>query len=121
MADKTPRLLIVDDEAPIRALLGEYLEQEGYRTRQASNGNEALNALDREPFDLVLSDVRMPEMNGLELLTEIMRKHPQAGVLMLTACEDVTLAVSALKLGALDYVLKPFRLNEIAVSVREAL
>ena len=63
----------------------------------------------------------MPGMNGLELLAEVVRTYPAVGVLMLTACEDLTLAVNAMRIGALDYILKPFRLSEITVSVREAL
>jgi putative two-component system response regulator len=115
------RILIVDDEAPIRALLGEHLRQEGYEVTLAPNGAEGLEALDKAEFELVLTDVRMPGMSGLELLAEIVRKHPAVGVLMLTACEDLTLAVNAMRIGALDYVLKPFRLAEITLSVQEAL
>jgi putative nucleotidyltransferase with HDIG domain len=114
-------ILIVDDEAPIRALLGEFLEQSGYGVRLAANGAEALDLLAEGDFDLVMSDVRMPGMNGLELLTEIVARHPSTGVLMLTACEDLTLAVNAMRIGALDYILKPFRLAEIAASIESAL
>jgi len=122
MNNATPSsILIVDDEAPIRALLGEHLQQVGYKVAQASNGSTALDALNAADFDLVLSDVRMPGMNGLELLAEIVRTRPGVGVLMLTACEDLTLAVNAMRIGALDYILKPFRLSEITVSVQEAL
>lgn len=116
-----PRILIVDDEAPIRALLSEYLAQAGYDVWQAGSGAEALERLAAAPFDLVMSDVRMPGMSGLELLGDVVRHHPASGVLMLTACEDLTLAVNAMRVGALDYILKPFRLAEIAVSVAEAL
>jgi putative nucleotidyltransferase with HDIG domain len=115
------RILIVDDEAPIRALLGEHLRQEGYQVTLAHNGAAALEVLGKAEFELVLTDVRMPGMSGLELLAEIIRTHPGVGVLMLTACEDLTLAVNAMRIGALDYVLKPFRLAEITLSVQEAL
>jgi putative nucleotidyltransferase with HDIG domain len=115
------RILIVDDEAPIRALLGEHLQQVGHDVRLAPNGTSALEMLSGGEFDLVLTDVRMPGMNGLELLAEIMRTRPSVGVLMLTACEDLTLAVNAMRIGALDYILKPFRLAEITTSVQEAL
>jgi len=115
------RILIVDDEAPIRALLGEHLGQVGYQIMQASDGRAALEMLNDGDFDLVLTDVRMPGMNGLELLAEVVRTRPAVGVLMLTACEDLTLAVNAMRIGALDYILKPFRLSEITVSVQEAL
>ena len=111
--EKKERILIVDDEEPIRVLLQECLDSQGYQTKKAANADEALSALGADRFDLVLSDVRMPGMNGLELLETISRKHGEVGVLMLTACEDVSMAVQAMKLGALDYVLKPFRLEEI--------
>lgn len=115
------RILIVDDEAPIRALLNECLEGQGYRTVEASNADEALAVLSASAFDLVLSDVRMPGKSGLQLLETIAKSHDDTGVLLLTACEDVSLAVNAMKLGALDYVLKPFRLEEITATVRKAL
>jgi len=117
----TTRILIVDDEAPIRALLGEHLQQVGHQVKLAANGATALEMLAVGGFDLVLTDVRMPGMNGLELLGEIIRTRPGVGVLMLTACEDLTLAVYAMRIGALDYILKPFRLSEITASVQEAL
>ena len=117
----TTKILIVDDEPPIRALLGEHLQQVGHQVMLAANGATALDILSRGGFDLVLTDVRMPGMNGLELLAEIIRTCPGVGVLMLTACEDLTLAVNAMRIGALDYILKPFRLAEITNSVREAL
>lgn len=115
------RILIVDDEASIRALLGQHLQQEGHEVTLAADGSAGLEALGKAEFDLVLTDVRMPGMSGLELLAEIVRTHPGVGVLMLTACEDLTLAVNAMRIGALDYVLKPFRLAEITLSVQEAL
>jgi putative nucleotidyltransferase with HDIG domain len=121
MSALTTRILIVDDEAPIRALLGEHLQQVGHQVKLASNGASALEMLSGCDFDLVLTDVRMPGMNGLELLAEIIRTCPGVGVLMLTACEDLTLAVNAMRIGALDYILKPFRLSEITSSVQEAL
>src|SRR2546429_261622 len=121
MSAPASKILIVDDEAPIRALLGEHLQQVGHEVRLAGNGASALDLLAGDEFDLVLTDVRMPGINGLELLAEIIRTRPGVGVLMLTACEDLTLAVNAMRIGALDYILKPFRLNEITNSVHEAL
>lgn len=114
-------ILIVDDEEPIRQLLDQCLKGQGYQTSAASNAEEALSALSTSHFDLVLSDVRMPGMSGLELLEAIRSRHDEVGVLMLTACDDVFMAVQAMKMGALDYVLKPFRINEISATVRKAL
>src|SRR5678816_4272322 len=112
-AATSSRILIVDDEPPIRALLGEHLQQVGYEIELAANGGAAMDILNKSKgaFDLVLTDVRMPGMNGLELLAEVVRTYPAVGVLMLTACEDLTLAVNAMRIGALDYILKPFRLS----------
>src|SRR5712692_5307652 len=121
MSALTTKILIVDDEAPIRALLGEHLQQVGHQVKLASNGSSALELLASSEFDLVLTDVRMPGMNGLELLAEIIRTRPGVGVLMLTACEDLTLAVNAMRIGALDYILKPIRLSDITLSVQEGL
>src|SRR3954469_4943816 len=96
------KILIVDDEPPIRALLGDHLQQVGHHVMLAANGAAWLDILSRGGFDLVLTDVRMPGMNGLELLAEVIRTCPGVGVLMLTACEDLTLAVKDIRIGALD-------------------
>ncbi|MFI5174059.1 MAG: HD domain-containing phosphohydrolase [Terriglobia bacterium] len=119
----TPKehILIVDDEEAIRLLLEESLNGQGYQTKAASNASEALAALSTKHFDLVLSDVRMPGMDGLGLLAEIGKKHEDVGVLLLTACEDVSMAVRAMKMGALDYVVKPLRLLEINRTIQKAL
>ena len=115
------RILVVDDEEPIRTLLSAYLRNQGFQTATAANGHEALAALAKQPADLVLSDVRMPGMDGITLLGEVMRRYPESGVLMLTGCEDVSMAVGAMKAGALDYLLKPFELAKVRDMVRGAL
>lgn len=115
------RVLVVDDEQPIRTMLAQYLEQRGYEAATASDGADALRVIRSRPFDLVLSDVRMPGMDGIALLHEVVRMYPGMGVLMLTGCEDVSMAVLAMKAGALDYVLKPFRLEDVEAAVRTAL
>ena len=114
-------ILIVDDEEHIRHLLGECLRGEGYLIESARDADEALAILTRKEFDLVLSDVRMPGMSGLELLEVIREEHADVSVLMVTACDDVSMAVQAMKEGSLDYVLKPFRLEDVRKTVRHAL
>lgn len=99
----------------------ECLSYEGYQTKAASNADEALAALSKKDFDLVVSDIRMPGMNGIELLEEIGRRHEGVGVLLLTNCDEVSLAVRAMKMGALDYVLKPLRIHEINKTIQKAL
>ena len=93
----------------------------GFRATEASSGEEALDALAQGQFDLVLSDVHMPGMDGMSLLAEVRRRYPDTPVLMLTGCENISTAVDAMKSGAFDYVLKPFRLDQVEASVREAL
>lgn len=114
-------MLVVEDEPPIRTMLAQYLGRQGYEVATASDGREALGVLRSRSFDLVMSDVRMPGMDGIELLHEIVRAYPATGVVMVTGCEDVSMAVLAMKAGALDYVLKPFRLEKVESAVRTAL
>lgn len=115
------RVLIVDDEASVRDLLRSCLTEAGHETVLAEDGLVALSQLRTGRFDLVISDVRMPGMSGLELLGEMSRMRTQAGALLLTGCQDVPVAVQAMQLGALDYVLKPFRVSEMPGAVARAL
>ena len=115
------RILVVDDDAGVRQLLTLCLSQEGYAVTEAEQGQAALELLAATPFDLVISDVRMPVMDGLDLLDGIRARHIRVDVLMLTACDDVPMAVSAMKLGALDYILKPFDLDDLRGRIQQAL
>jgi len=118
---KRGRVLVVDDEDPIRALLALHLAKQEFEVVTARDARDALESLARTSVDLVLSDVRMPGMDGISLLAEIVRRHPQVGVIMLTGCEDVSIAVRAMKIGAVDYILKPFRLSDVDEGIRLAL
>lgn len=120
-ADSRPRCLIVDDEAPLRAVLRRILEQQGFHCRDAASGVEAVAALELEPASLVLSDYHMPQMDGVELLRTIHERWPDTAVVMVTAVSDVELAVQCLANGAMDYVTKPFRVEEIRGRVGQAL
>ena len=120
-SDPAQRVLVVDDEEPIRKLIASLLGARGYRIATAGSGREALEKLALEPFDLVVSDINMPGLDGIALLTEISGNYPDVGVLMLTGCEDVTTAVGAMKGGALDYVLKPFQPDDLIAAVERAL
>jgi putative two-component system response regulator len=119
--DVPPRCLIVDDEAPLRAVLRRILEQQGFVCRDAASGVDALARLDEEPADLVLSDYYMPEMDGVALLRTIRERWPETAVVMVTGVADVDLAVQCLGDGAMDYVTKPFRVEEIRGRVGQAL
>ncbi len=119
--NRRARILIVDDEMPVRILLCNYLASLGFETAEAGDADQALAALAREPFQLVLSDIQMPGRDGVSLLTEIRRLHPEIAVLMLTGCLDVSTAVESMKTGAVDYVLKPFELARVGASIEQAL
>jgi two-component system response regulator (stage 0 sporulation protein F) len=108
MADLLGRILIVDDEAPVLDVLSEYFATQGYTVETAPNGAEALAAVQRARPDLVLLDVRMPGMDGVEVLRKLRDLDRALAVIMVTANEDVALARETLKLGAFDYVSKPF-------------
>ncbi len=120
-ADARPRCLIVDDELPLRAVLRRILEQQGFHCRDAASGVEAVEQLEAEPASLVLTDYHMPEMDGVELLQTIRERWPDTAVVMVTAVSDVDLAVQCLGAGAMDYVTKPFRVEEIRGRVGQAL
>ncbi len=115
------RLLIVDDEKNIRANLASFFESIGHAAETAENGRQARAMIEAAPFDLVLTDFRMAEMNGLELLTEIKQRRPECLVILMTAYATVENAVAAMKAGAFDYVTKPFSLEQIQHLTERAL
>jgi putative two-component system response regulator len=119
--ETTPCCLIVDDEAPLRQMLRRILEQQGFICHDAASGVEAVAVLEQHPVALVLSDYHMPEMDGVELLRTIRERWPETAVVMVTGVSDVDLAVQCLSHGAMDYVTKPFRVDEIRGRVRQAL
>src|SRR5207247_1831028 len=107
------RILIVDDEAAILRLLKEALTQWGYQVTGATSAAEALQALRGDMFDAVITDIRMPDMNGLELLKEIKRHDESVEVVVMTGYPTIASAVEALKVGAFDYLSKPLLLDEL--------
>ncbi|HEU4558427.1 MAG TPA: sigma-54 dependent transcriptional regulator [Longimicrobium sp.] len=114
------KILVVDDEPSIRFSLAELLEEEGHEVREAPHAPAALALLDEAPADLVLSDLTMPAMDGLQLLDEVRARHPQSLFVLVTAHGDERTAVRALKNGAYDYVPKPFDNEEVRALVRRA-
>ncbi|MEK7775380.1 MAG: response regulator [Candidatus Zixiibacteriota bacterium] len=116
----TVSILIVDDEAMMRSLLEKILAREGYRVFSADNGASALEVLSREKIDIVLSDMKMPKMNGFELLKKIRDEYKDLGVIIMTAYGDTYTVKDALLLGADEYVTKPFKSYEITLVVERA-
>ncbi len=115
------RLLIVDDEKNIRRSLAAFFQSLGHEVREAASGVAAIQTLAAGPLDLVVTDFRMAEMNGLELLNEAKRIHPHTPVILMTAYATVENAVAAMKAGASDYIAKPFSLEQIRHVVDRAL
>jgi len=106
-------ILIVDDEENARIGLGKLLVQEGYSVASAANGYEALEFLQKQRVQLVISDIKMPEMNGLTFLRELHRNYPSTHVIMITAYGGVESYLEAMNLGAFEYIHKPVKLEEL--------
>ncbi|WP_225413300.1 sigma-54-dependent transcriptional regulator [Stigmatella hybrida] len=114
-------VLLVDDDRAVAKVLGALLAQAGLTVHTAGSGEEALTLLRRMPIDVVVSDVRMPGMSGLELLTEVTRLCPEVPVVLMTAHGTVPMAVEAMRAGAADFILKPFDRQEILFTLRKTL
>ena len=114
-------VLLVDDDPAVAKVLGALLTQAGLTVHTARSGTEALALLGHKPIDVVVSDVRMPGMSGLELLAEVTRAWPGVPIVLMTAHGTVPMAVEAMKAGALDFILKPFDREEILFIIRKAL
>lgn len=104
---------MVDDEENTRLALTRLLSREGYEVKTAANGLEALSSLRNNPAELIITDLNMPEMNGLSFLRELNREYPASNVIMITAFGEVESYLEALNLGAFEYLNKPLRLEEL--------
>lgn len=120
-AIEPPYCLVVDDEVRLRQILMHLMKTHGFRCLEAGNGAEALEQLARRRVTLVLSDLRMPRMDGMALLREVRTHYPDTAMVMITAVADVEVAVSCLAQGAMDYLIKPFHLEEVRARVAQAL
>jgi two-component system response regulator AtoC len=114
------RILIIDDEESFRHMLSVILIKEGYEVEASSNGEEGLQKAAASPFDQILCDIRMPHMDGLEFLRKIKKTGVEAAIIMMSAYGTVDTAIEAMKLGAYDYISKPFKPDEIILTLRKA-
>jgi DNA-binding NtrC family response regulator len=121
MTEPQHSLLIVDDEAVARQNLAHAFRKEGYQVATCADGVAALAELGRRPFDLLLTDLRMPGIDGMALLAEVRARWPETRVIMLTGYASLDNAVAAMKAGAFHYLAKPFRLDEVRELVARAL
>ena len=115
------RVLVIDDEDVVHASLRKILSRLGYGVEGVLSARDGLSRLDSESFDLIITDLMMPQMNGIELLSELRRRGSTTPVLMITGYPTIRTAVQAMRLGAVDYVAKPFTRNELLSPVKRAL
>jgi two-component system response regulator PilR (NtrC family) len=115
------KILVVDDERSMREILEIFLKNEGYSVTAASNGESALEVMKHDHFDLIITDMKMPKVGGLELLKNVKEIYPDTVVVIITAFGTTESAVEAMKLGAFDYITKPFQMDEIRLVVKNAL
>ena len=120
-ARKPARVLVVDDEPPVRTMIAAALERQGYTVEQACDGRNALEALEMNTFNLVLTDIVMNDVNGIALLERIHALQPNLPVVMVTAVHDISVAIDSMRRGAYDYLLKPFEREQLLSTVDRAL
>jgi two-component system response regulator AtoC len=120
MTDLTSRILVIDDEDGMRNMLRLVLERAGYQVSEVGTAIMGLEQLSRNRFDLVLCDIRMPEMDGVAFLTELNQRNLSVTVIMMSAYGSIDTAVDCLKKGAYDYISKPFKPDEILLTIRKA-
>ena len=121
MVNKKARVLIVDDEQVVCDVLHDELSEQGYVCTTVLGGNQALSKLATENFEVVLLDIKLPDISGMELLRKISPRRHNTATIMITGVNDINTAVEAIKLGALDYIVKPFSLDSVTSSIYAAL
>src|ERR1041385_742613 len=119
--EESPRVLVVDDEKVIREILSDFLTMEGYIVRTVEDGEAALRELQRRTYNMVISDLKMPNMGGLQLLEKIAEENLNVLTVIMTGFGTVETAIEAMKKGAYDYILKPFKVEEVVHIVQRGL
>src|SRR2546425_7116222 len=115
------KILIVDDDEGVRQVLGQSLHDAGHRVSSAESGEKAIATVREDAFDLVILDMVLPRVDGMEVLKEITTLRPELPVIMITGYASVETAIKAMKMGAVDYIVKPFRMEEVELVVGKAL
>ena len=115
------RVLLVDDETEVTSILSKRLDRRGYSCSCAENGREAIEALEREKSPIVVMDVKMPVMDGLEALGVMMDRWPDLQVILLSGHADMQMAISALERGAFGYLMKPIDFNDLLFKIEDAV
>ena len=120
MNQSMPSILIVDDEERFRVTLGKRLKEAGFPVETVGSGQEALDHLGQQPADVVILDIKMPGLSGIEVLAEIRRRHIGTEVLLLTGHAEVSSAVEGMRLGAHDYLMKPYEFQCLQTKIHDA-
>jgi len=115
------KILVIDDEESICHLLENILSDQGYIVTTARSGSEALKKIAKEPFDIVITDIRIPDVTGMQILEEVKKSHSQTMVIIMTAFASVETAQEAIRMGAYDYITKPFEKEELDFAVKRAM
>ena len=119
MDDNKKRILVVEDDAEMRSLLKDFFEEEGFEIDSVSNGSEAFRRIAREPFDLIITDIRMPGLTGLDILPGIKKLQPEVSIIVITAFGSEEVRRKALERGATAYLEKPILFNKLRTLVHE--
>ncbi|MCK5535035.1 response regulator, partial [bacterium] len=114
-------ILVVDDDLSVRNLCVDILEKEGYKVDDVESGEQALEFINSNNYNLLLLDINLPNINGVEVLKRVKKKHLQCEVIMMTAYGNVKTAVESMRLGAYDYISKPFNVKKFAVLISHCL
>jgi len=121
MVEEKAQLLIIDDDAQMRSTLSDILQEQGYNVRDYGNGKQALDWLRKNPFDVVILDIKLPDTDGMELVEQIRLINPESAVIMMTGYASVETAIEAMKEGAYAYIVKPFNIDELNAVIKKAL
>jgi two-component system response regulator AtoC len=116
-----PSILVIDDDASIVETLDLYLTEEGYQVRTALTGTEGLNKYVQEPSDVVILDIRLPDVDGFSVLEDLKEENENVKVIMITAYHDMDTTIKAMKGGAFDYIHKPVNVDELDIAIKKAL
>lgn len=121
MQAENVEILVVDDELLIRDLLYDFLSSLGYKVLIAGNGKEALEIVDNSKLQVALVDLRMPEVDGMQVVSELKRKKPEVPVIIMTAFPSMDSTLEAIQKGVFNYIIKPFKMTELAETVKSAV
>jgi putative two-component system response regulator len=121
MVERQTRILVVDDENALRNALVRFLSNQGFSVSAAGTGQEAIDLVGRESFEVMLLDIRMPGMSGIDVVPEVLHQDPDLAILMLSALTDATSAAICMQRGAIDYLTKPIELNDLSKAIARAL